>query len=283
MSTELKTAKQIITPEMKKIYNKKYYEKHGGEIREKLATKVVCELCGRTMTYKNIQKHMSTPLCLSRRETYKKIMDNAAERIEKQKLINDAKRKGLMSDGDIPDVDNQKVEDVKMVVDYLEEDEKRKQILEEKRKEYMAKEAEKYELAEMHSYILDLGFDAHDYTYDEVKAAIKDAKEKARERLYEIHKEELNIHIDDVAELIDIAENLEVHELSYNVIYDEEPKKKKNKKKKTKDEKIKKSLETFFTNYDNIKKQYADKEITKEKFNMLFHDLVKAQSEKTFD
>ena len=49
--------------EMRKNYNKQYYEKNKNKILEKLTSKVNCEFCNRTVSYANLAKHYVLPIC----------------------------------------------------------------------------------------------------------------------------------------------------------------------------------------------------------------------------
>ena len=56
-----------MTPEDRKDYNQKYYEKKKDKI--KLLCKVACPLCSSQVNHQNLPKHQSTELCRSRRES----------------------------------------------------------------------------------------------------------------------------------------------------------------------------------------------------------------------
>ena len=49
--------------ELRKQYNKNYYENHKVVLLEKLKTKVNCELCNRQVSFCNLQKHITLPIC----------------------------------------------------------------------------------------------------------------------------------------------------------------------------------------------------------------------------
>jgi hypothetical protein len=53
----------ICDPEVKRGYNKKYYESHKTKIAEKLYVKEECENCGRKVNHQNMNKHMKTKYC----------------------------------------------------------------------------------------------------------------------------------------------------------------------------------------------------------------------------
>ena len=49
--------------EMRKNYNKQYYENNKDKILEKLTSKVNCEFCNRKVSYANLNKHYTLPIC----------------------------------------------------------------------------------------------------------------------------------------------------------------------------------------------------------------------------
>ena len=49
--------------EMRKSYNKNYYENNKDRILTKLTSKVNCEFCNRTVSFANLQKHYVLPIC----------------------------------------------------------------------------------------------------------------------------------------------------------------------------------------------------------------------------
>ena len=51
-------------PEMRKAYNSLYYKRNKDKILTKLNSKVNCEFCSRTVSFCNLQKHYSLPICL---------------------------------------------------------------------------------------------------------------------------------------------------------------------------------------------------------------------------
>ncbi len=46
-----------------KTYNKNYYETNKDKILEKLTSKVKCEFCNRQVSYANLNKHYTLPIC----------------------------------------------------------------------------------------------------------------------------------------------------------------------------------------------------------------------------
>ena len=49
--------------ENRKLYNKQYYENNKDKILEKLTSKVNCEFCNRQVSYENLNKHYTLPIC----------------------------------------------------------------------------------------------------------------------------------------------------------------------------------------------------------------------------
>ena len=49
--------------ELRKQYNKNYYENHKVVLLEKLTSKVNCQFCNRTVSFSNLNKHMTLPIC----------------------------------------------------------------------------------------------------------------------------------------------------------------------------------------------------------------------------
>ena len=47
----------------RQTYNKAYYEANKDKILEKLTTKTQCSLCGRFVSYSNLSKHYTLPIC----------------------------------------------------------------------------------------------------------------------------------------------------------------------------------------------------------------------------
>ena len=62
-------------PEMRKAYNSLYYKRNKDKILTKLNSKVNCEFCNRTVSYANLQKHYSLPICLRTQEKNKYISE----------------------------------------------------------------------------------------------------------------------------------------------------------------------------------------------------------------
>jgi hypothetical protein len=53
--------------EQRKLYNQQYYNTHKKRISDMLLKKVDCPLCNRVISYSNLQRHQTTPLCLKNR------------------------------------------------------------------------------------------------------------------------------------------------------------------------------------------------------------------------
>lgn len=49
--------------DMRKEYNKQYYQTNRNNILQKLTTKINCEFCNRTVSFANLQKHYTLPIC----------------------------------------------------------------------------------------------------------------------------------------------------------------------------------------------------------------------------
>jgi hypothetical protein len=49
--------------EERQKYNKNYYETNKDKILEKLTTKVTCKFCNREVSYNNLNKHYTLPIC----------------------------------------------------------------------------------------------------------------------------------------------------------------------------------------------------------------------------
>ena len=49
--------------ESRQNYNKQYYENNKNKILEKLTSKVNCEFCNRKVSYANLNKHYTLPIC----------------------------------------------------------------------------------------------------------------------------------------------------------------------------------------------------------------------------
>ena len=50
-------------PEMRKAYNSFYYKRNEDKILEKLTSKVNCEFCNRKVSFANLNKHYTLPIC----------------------------------------------------------------------------------------------------------------------------------------------------------------------------------------------------------------------------
>ena len=57
--------KYIVPVDLKKHYNNVYYEKHKERVLEKMAEKVVCDNCGRTVSQSFLSKHKKTARCVN--------------------------------------------------------------------------------------------------------------------------------------------------------------------------------------------------------------------------
>lgn len=55
-----------MTPEERKEYNRKYYEKNKQISNAKLFTKESCKSCGRSVSHQNMPKHLKSKLCQNR-------------------------------------------------------------------------------------------------------------------------------------------------------------------------------------------------------------------------
>ena len=49
--------------ELRKQYNKQYYENHKEALLQKLTSKVNCEFCNRRISSCNLNKHITLPIC----------------------------------------------------------------------------------------------------------------------------------------------------------------------------------------------------------------------------
>ena len=49
--------------EKRKNYNKNYYENHKVVLLEKLTSKVNCQFCNRTVSFSNLNKHITLLIC----------------------------------------------------------------------------------------------------------------------------------------------------------------------------------------------------------------------------
>ena len=50
-------------PEMRKAYNSLYYKRNKDKILTKLNSKVNCEFCNRQVSFCNLNKHFTLPIC----------------------------------------------------------------------------------------------------------------------------------------------------------------------------------------------------------------------------
>ena len=72
-----------MTPEERKTYNEQYYTSNKKRIAEMLLKKVECPLCNRSITYSNLPRHQTTPLCIRHRKNNPTEMDILKLQIEK--------------------------------------------------------------------------------------------------------------------------------------------------------------------------------------------------------
>ena len=49
--------------ENRKQYNKQYYENHKEALLQKLTSEVNCEFCNRQVSFANLNKHFTLPIC----------------------------------------------------------------------------------------------------------------------------------------------------------------------------------------------------------------------------
>ncbi len=61
--------------EKRQNYNKQYYQNHRVVLLEKLTTKVNCEFCNRQVSFANLQKHFTLPICQRTQLKNKYILD----------------------------------------------------------------------------------------------------------------------------------------------------------------------------------------------------------------
>ena len=61
--------------ELRKEYNKNYYQTNNDKILTKLTTKVNCEFCNRQVSFANLQKHYVLPICKATQLKNKYISD----------------------------------------------------------------------------------------------------------------------------------------------------------------------------------------------------------------
>jgi hypothetical protein len=60
--------------EKRKNYNKNYYENHKVVLLEKLTSKVKCQFCNRTVSFANLNKHYTLPICQKTQDKNKYIL-----------------------------------------------------------------------------------------------------------------------------------------------------------------------------------------------------------------
>ena len=58
---------------MRQAYNSLYYKRNKDKILEKLTSKVNCEFCNRQVSYANLNKHYTLPICQRTQEKNKYI------------------------------------------------------------------------------------------------------------------------------------------------------------------------------------------------------------------
>ena len=61
--------------ELRKEYNKNYYQNNKDKILTKLTSKVNCEFCNRQVSFANLQKHYVLPICKATQLKNKYISD----------------------------------------------------------------------------------------------------------------------------------------------------------------------------------------------------------------
>ena len=62
-------------PEMRKAYNSLYYKRNKDKILTKLNSKVNCEFCNRQVSFCNLQKHYTLPICKTTQDKNKYISE----------------------------------------------------------------------------------------------------------------------------------------------------------------------------------------------------------------
>jgi len=72
-----------MTPEERKAYNEQYYTSNKKRIAEMLLKKVECPLCNRSITYSNLPRHQTTPLCLRHRKNNPSEIEMLKQQIDK--------------------------------------------------------------------------------------------------------------------------------------------------------------------------------------------------------
>ena len=73
--------------ELRKQYNKKYYETNKSAIKAKLLAKVTCSLCNRTVNHQNLKRHQTTRLCLIHRIELEENTPQIIEEIDETTLL----------------------------------------------------------------------------------------------------------------------------------------------------------------------------------------------------
>ena len=61
--------------ELRKQYNKNFYENHKVVLLEKLTSKVKCQFCNRQVSFANLNKHMTLPICTKTQLKNKYLVD----------------------------------------------------------------------------------------------------------------------------------------------------------------------------------------------------------------
>ena len=69
--------------EERKAYNKSYDTNNKKRITDMLLKKVECPLCSREITYSNLQRHQTTPLCIRHRKNNPTEIDILKQQVEK--------------------------------------------------------------------------------------------------------------------------------------------------------------------------------------------------------
>ena len=72
-----------MTPEERKAYNEQYYTSNKKRIADMLLKKVECPLCNRSITYSNLPRHQTTPLCLRHRKNNPTEIEILKQQIDK--------------------------------------------------------------------------------------------------------------------------------------------------------------------------------------------------------
>ena len=69
--------------EERKKYNESYYTDNKKRILDMLSKKIECPLCSREITYSNLQRHQTTPLCMRHRKNNPTEIDTLKQQVEK--------------------------------------------------------------------------------------------------------------------------------------------------------------------------------------------------------